>query len=66
VSDRIRLEIEGAAEIEAAVREYKEWIAGEVLARGITIGRDGAASERAAQAVEIDGLSVNVALTMED
>ncbi|MEO6443883.1 MAG: isoleucine--tRNA ligase [Gemmatimonadaceae bacterium] len=66
VSDRVNVTIWGAEEIEAAVREYKVWIAGEVLARGITIGRDGAASESAALEVEIDDLLVHVALTMEE
>ena len=38
---------------------------GEVLGRSVTIGRDGAMAEPAAQEVEIDDLRVHVALTME-
>lgn len=66
VSDRIRLWIWGAGEIEEAVTEYKEWIAGEVLARGVTVGRDEVVAEQATYAVEIDGLSVHVALTRDE
>jgi isoleucyl-tRNA synthetase len=74
VSDRILLRLNGAEEIERAGREYKEWIAGEVLAREILVGSDGNGEgtgersggvEYAAQTVEIDGLPVRVALTME-
>ena len=66
VSDRIRVWIAGANEIEEAAREYKVWISGEVLAREVTIGRDGPEVERAAHAVEIDELLVTVALTMDE
>jgi len=52
--------------IEEAAREYKDWISGEVLARVVTIGRDGPEVERAAHAVEIDELLVTVALTMDE
>ena len=66
VSDRIRLWIWGAGEIEEAVAEYKDWIAGEVLARDVTVGRDEVVAEQATHAVEIDGLSVHVALTRDE
>jgi len=66
VSDRIRLHVWGAAEIEDAVSEYKEWIAGEVLARAVAVGRDGQVAESAAHSVEIDGLAGYVALTRDD
>ncbi len=66
VSDRIHLRLWGAPEIAEAVGEYKEWIAGEVLARTVTIGRDGNVAETATQAVEIDGLTVHVALTRDE
>ncbi|MEO7965042.1 MAG: isoleucine--tRNA ligase [Gemmatimonadaceae bacterium] len=65
VSDRIQLWVWGAEEIESAVAEYKDWIAGEVLGRSITIGRDSSAAERATQEVEIDGLELHVALTTD-
>lgn len=66
VSDRIRLHVWGAAEIEDAVSEYKEWIAGEVLARAVAVGRDGQTAESAAHPVEIDGLTGCVALTRDE
>ncbi len=66
VSDRITLAIWGAQEIEAGVEEYQEWIAGEVLARRVTVGRDGSTDEHAAHTVEIDGLTVHVALTRDE
>ena len=65
VSDRIMLGIRGPAEIESAVREYKEWIGGEVLARTVVVGGNGEMAEDAAHAVEIDGHTVHVALTRE-
>ncbi len=66
VSDRIVLAIWGAREIEAGVEEHQEWIAGEVLARRVTVGRDGSTEEHAAHTVEIDGLTVHVALTRDE
>ena len=66
VSDRIHLRLWGTPEIAEAVGEYKEWIAGEVLARTVTIGRDGNVAETATHAVEIDGLTVHVALTRDE
>jgi hypothetical protein len=56
----------GAPEIEAGVVEYKDWIAGEVLARVVTVGRGDEMGEHAAHAVEIDGLTVHVALTRDE
>jgi len=66
VSDRIALEIWGDADIEAAVVEYKDWIAGEVLARAVRVGEEKTANERATHAVEVDGLAARVALTRDD
>jgi isoleucyl-tRNA synthetase len=63
VSDRILLWIEAAEEIERTVGEYKDWISGEVLARGITVGQLPAGVEYAARSVEIHGLQVRIALT---
>jgi isoleucyl-tRNA synthetase len=65
VSDRIHLWLEGASEIEHAASEYKDWISGEVLARDLAVGKMPADVEYAARTVEIDGLSVRVALTTD-
>ncbi|MGQ0538100.1 MAG: isoleucine--tRNA ligase [Gemmatimonadaceae bacterium] len=64
VSDRIQLWLWGAAELESAARVHQDWIAGEVLARAMHIGRDGS-RDIAAHAVDIDGLTVHVALTLD-
>ncbi len=65
VSDRIRLWLWGAEELEAAARVHKDWIAGEVLARAMHVGQNGTVSDIATHAVEIDGLTVNVAFTID-
>jgi isoleucyl-tRNA synthetase len=65
VSDRIRLHVGGAPEIESVAREYQDWIAAEVLAREIGVGDTPAGVEYARQSVEIEGLVANVALTRE-
>lgn len=62
VSDRIVLRLSGAEEIEAAAKVYKDWIAGEVLARDFRVGEDGAGVEYSVQTIEIDGLQGRVAL----
>lgn len=65
VSDRIRLWLWGAEELEAAARAHQEWIAGEVLARAMHVGQNGTLSDIATHTVEIDGLTVNVAFTVD-
>ncbi|MCC6319254.1 MAG: isoleucine--tRNA ligase [Gemmatimonadaceae bacterium] len=65
VSDRIRLRVRGDAEIEQSVREYIDWMAGEVLARHVDVGGPDAPDDHAAQAVELDGLQARVALRVD-
>jgi isoleucyl-tRNA synthetase len=65
VSDRIALWVWGDGEIELTTREYKDWIAGEVLARRVTIGEPNSHVEYAMQTVEIDGLAGRIALTTD-
>jgi isoleucyl-tRNA synthetase len=65
VSDRIQLWLWGAEELEEAARTHKEWIAGEVLARAMHVGPNGTHTDIATHTVEIDGLTVNVALTID-
>jgi isoleucyl-tRNA synthetase len=64
VSERIRLWVAGNEEVEAAVREYRTWIAEQVLARELTVGELPGESN-AMQAAELDGASVCIALTRE-
>jgi isoleucyl-tRNA synthetase len=65
VSDRILLWVRGSAEVEAAVREFGDWIAGEVLARELTVGGTARDDAHAAQTLDLDGLAVDVALRRE-
>jgi isoleucyl-tRNA synthetase len=74
VSDRIVLGVAGDPEVEAAIRAYRDHVAGEVLARQLLVGHDagggagrttGAAGTepRAHQLeTEIDGRSVRITL----
>ncbi|MGQ0647116.1 MAG: isoleucine--tRNA ligase [Gemmatimonadaceae bacterium] len=66
VSDRIMLWISGDPEIEQAVREYIDWMAGEVLARQLLVGQQNPPVEHAAHAVELDGLHASVALIVDE
>jgi isoleucyl-tRNA synthetase len=65
VSDRIRLWLWGATELEEAARAHKDWIAGEVLARAMHVGQNGNVSDIATHTVEIDGMTVTVAFTID-
>jgi isoleucyl-tRNA synthetase len=63
VSDRIRLWVGGDVDVEAAVREYQQWIGDEVLATALAIGGEAASGYHAEQTVEIEGAAVRLALT---
>ncbi|HJR62198.1 MAG TPA: isoleucine--tRNA ligase [Gemmatimonadaceae bacterium] len=63
VSDRIRLHVAGNEAVEAMVREYRDYVAAEVLAADISVGGDPAWTPHAAQSVDLDGLTARVALT---
>jgi isoleucyl-tRNA synthetase len=65
VSDRITLWIEGNTEVEQAVRTHAGHVASEVLARAIEVGSGGPADTNAMQTVELDALSVNIAIRKE-
>jgi isoleucyl-tRNA synthetase len=66
VSDRIRLVVYGNAEVEEAVEAFRERIADEVLATGIVTGGERSGEHHdVTQTVDLDGLSVGVALTRE-
>jgi isoleucyl-tRNA synthetase len=68
VSDRIRLWAAGDVEVEAAVAEHRDWIAGEVLATRVFVGeaeRGMLSDNNAAHDVDLDGLAVRVALTKD-
>ena len=61
VSDRIVLGVTGAEEVRGALRDMREWIAGEVLASEIIEGE--LEQFTAVQDAELDGLNVRIALT---
>jgi isoleucyl-tRNA synthetase len=65
VSDRISLALAGDDEVEAAAREHRAWIAGEVLARTLVIGDEVGPSHDAMQEFDLDGSTVRIALTRE-
>ena len=64
VSDRIRLEIAGDEFTCAAAEEYRQWIAGEVLAREVAIAAALAPGSKAT-AVDLDGMMAHIALTKD-
>ncbi len=63
VSDRVLLQVTGNGDVENAVREYREYVAGEVLASEVIIGGDVAATVDAVQTVEVMDDDVRIALT---
>jgi isoleucyl-tRNA synthetase len=64
VSDRIRVWVAGADELGAVVEEYRQWIAGEVLARDVAVV--GAIPEGlTAVTVDLDGPTAHLALTRD-
>jgi isoleucyl-tRNA synthetase len=65
VSDRIRLRVDGDAELLEALAEHREWVAGEVLARELTLGATGDEADNAGHAADLDGIAARVALTRD-
>jgi isoleucyl-tRNA synthetase len=63
VSDRIRLQVTGNAEVEDVVRTFGDYIAGEVLAVELVVGGEIAGTPDAMQTIDLDGRAVHVALT---
>ncbi len=68
VSDRIRLTIAGAADVQEAAREHREWIANEVLAAHLSIGDElqDTVHMLARQPVDLDGIHAVLALTKDE
>ena len=62
VSDRVRLAADGDAGAVEALREHEGWVAGEVLARAFTVGAIPAELHDAVRTVDLDGLTVRIAL----
>ncbi len=63
VSDRIRLQVTGNGEVERVVHEHRGYISAEVLASDVAVGGEIAGSPDATPEVDLDGLTVRVALT---
>jgi len=63
VSDRVRVELDGGAELAAVVQEYESYIAGEVLATEVTVAGGLSGTPDAMQTIELDAGSVRIALT---
>ncbi len=67
VSDRIRLWVDGDADVVQAAAEHREWIADEVLATTVAVGEDGQGRPMLArQHVDLDGIQADLALTREE
>jgi isoleucyl-tRNA synthetase len=62
VSDRIVVYVAGDPELETTVREFTDYISGEVLARELIVGESLPTTVNVAQSLELDGLQVRVAL----
>ncbi len=65
VSDRIALWVRGHEDVEGAVRTHADHVAAEVLGRAIHVGVEAPADTNAIQTVELDGLSVTIAIRKE-
>jgi hypothetical protein len=65
VSDRISLWVSGHADVENAVRAHEGHVAAEVLARAVHVGAAGPADNNAMQSVDLDGLTVSIAIRKE-
>ena len=61
VSDRIMLAVSGTEELEAAVRAHERWIADEVLAVKLEVGKN-SENSNAAHSVDIDGHPARIAI----
>jgi isoleucyl-tRNA synthetase len=61
VSDRIELSVGGDPQVQEATRRHADYIAGETLARALTVG-DGASAADLVQEVVLDGLRARLAV----
>jgi isoleucyl-tRNA synthetase len=66
VSDRIVLRLYGNEELERVVQEHRTYISAEVLAGEVIVNGDPAHAHNAMQTVELDGLTVTIAITRVD
>ncbi len=63
VSDRIRLAVDGDADVKAAIDRHGDWIAGEVLATELRQDPGSLRDALNTQAVDLDGVEAQIALT---
>jgi isoleucyl-tRNA synthetase len=63
VSDRVKVHLAGAPEVEAAARARTDYISAEVLAREVAIGGPGPARPDAMSADDLDGSAVRIAIS---
>ncbi len=61
IADRIRVALEADGDLEKAITEHRDWIAGEVLAIELTLGTEG---RDGLVELTIDGRTLRVALTL--
>jgi isoleucyl-tRNA synthetase len=65
VSDRIALWVWGDAELESSVRARSDHIAGEVLARRVSVGESAPTDTNATHSVEVEALTATIAIRKE-
>ena len=64
VSDRVRVAVDGDADVRNAIAAHREWVAGEILARELSLeGFDGADADTGAHVASLEGFAVRVAIT---
>ena len=61
IADRIRVTLDADGDLEDAIAEHRDWIAGEVLARELSLGMNGAPD---AVELTIDGRTLRAALAL--
>ena len=66
VSDRILLWVSGDKQVEHVARDFQDYISTEVLARQVVIGGEPVTQNNATQTVDLDGITVTLALTRTD
>ena len=64
VSDRISLSVAGGTEVRAVVEQFRQWIAGEVLAREIVVVDEIPHDERGVS-LELEDATAQIALTRD-
>jgi isoleucyl-tRNA synthetase len=63
VSDRIRVRVAGAGQLQEVIDAHGAWIAEEVLATELVLASDGELEGHDVQSIDLDGITASVAIT---